>query len=1026
MSRIAPAPSAPTPPLGRELSSDDPPPAVIWRGSTPAPEELDGDFQASDEGSAIDYGATFHCERGHILTEADSDKHTLCDQCFKLVADGKVHTCLKCSYVLCHACSVARLASEMSKGVERLERNLQEISDKRCFSCPAGHPLVFVSPAGAQEAICARCKDRRVPPGLRCETCSNFQLCTTCLLVEAEDSARGGSGEQPDEALVKRYWGIKCMRHRRRATVTILDGKELYFDFFCIMCKRGLLEEDPGDPIQEGETVVMCTVPRCELALCRRCSDALVRTRLVASRVHPTRMDFTRTDLSVEVGRYPFMCTLCGVYYRPDPETNEPLVWLSDEKTCFTMCIKCMAEDRIMKCTASVSGAPVADQFPNYSQWEAFATKQERLYEKDFRVTSILDTPSLNTGEVAFRELELKVHLLGKMPMPIVYEVEVALARKELLKDFDPLLRKLLMHSKWPLHTAMRLLNHAQKCRDAYDQTAAIWTTQVEHLQKITVEMIEHFDEPGYLKNVIMDPRPGDQEPPTSILELALEAGHTEWLAHRAVQSVVMQKWESPLRTDENTDAATFVITRVALWFCAVLITFANKITRGRVGQSLPTIQARQKHPVTTLYTVEQDKTQMSLLDFFSMSPKTAFFLSFLFYMAFLGQVSYQASRTTRPHFEVWDIVLSIHISGLVLVELIQLAKRGFDYFESMWNYFDIIHLTTYIAVLSIKLSSSLVHNSETKTNLMIGYDCLFAAAVFMTYTRGLYVLLPFQRIGPMLVSFGRMLKDVSTFIVLALVVIIAFSFSLSILYNNSGKPYIQTGSTEEVVPEDPSDMWRLNLFFKVYKTFLFGINNMPNFDPYELDGGRMILTIIFILAFMVVTTIVLVNLLIAIMNNTYSTIMEKADHEHKAHFCSVVEEFSKTSPLPPPLNLVTVVVIPISILIARVMRAAPSWFCGCCYCSCLGSQCFHDVSPWSNPARGLFCLSVHRHTTSFLTVKRLAKACVAEAAVYDKLHGWLQDRLLKARDDEEEELKELIDKHTAEIFELSKQVAMN
>lgn len=57
--------------------------------------------------------------------------------------------------------------------------------------------------------------------------------------------------------------------------------------------------------------------------------------------------------------------------------------------------------------------------------------------------------------------------------------------------------------------------------------------------------------------------------------------------------------------------------------------------------------------------------------------------------------------------------------------------------------------------------------------------------------------------------------------------------------------------------------------------------------------------------SYLVVSNIVLVNLLIAMMGDTYGTIKEKADEEWKfGRLRSVVEANERMHPLPPPLNL--------------------------------------------------------------------------------------------------------------------------
>jgi large-conductance mechanosensitive channel len=724
-------------------------------------------------------------------------------------------------------------------------------------------------------------------------------------------------------------------------------------------------------------------------------------------------------NIQLNIAGYSFLCTVCETYYPPPDEDQDMLVWLCDTKVNFHMCLECCRENKLQKKLSRAPPQKGDAALPRYVQWRAFSLRQERLYEKDQPVTSITDATALDTSTEAYRELEIKIHTNGEMPRPLLYEVEIALAKQERMMDFDPLIRQLLIESKWPLHTAMRVLKLAKDAKEAYPETAAIWQNQIEHLEAVTVDMIEDFDEQAYIRQLLINPRPSNKTPPKPLLTLALEADHTKFLAHRVVQSVIQQKWESPMRLDEGSTPANFLISRVLLWITMHLIHFANWVSRGRLERSVVTIHDKQKHPIIDQFTHDLDKSAKHTLDFFSVSPKSAFYLNFSLYLVFVGVVSWGASRTALPKFDVADIVITIFIVGFVLQELKQLGKRRWDYFDSMWNYFDIAHLSTYIVVLVIKAVAAGIPSSSHQTNLLEAYDCFYAVAVFMTFTRGLYVMLPFQKVGPMLVSFGSMLRSVVTFLFLAIIVILAFAFSLQHLFNNANMPYRTDEELSQPVTEtELTPHLRGLLLLRIFITLIYGINNVPDLPPEKLTSGRFVIATLFMLGYMVVLTIVLINLLIAIVSRSHSEVMDQADNGHKAHFAGVVDEFTKTPPLPPPLNILTELVVPTVGVVARLMREGT--LCSCCYCNCLSKNCFHDESPWNSPQPGLFCMNVAKHTQYFLNSKRLYKAVFAEAAVRFKLAQWLRVTLTKP-DKDDDTLQEEIDEMTGRLAKLTR-----
>lgn len=77
------------------------------------------------------------------------------------------------------------------------------------------------------------------------------------------------------------------------------------------------------------------------------------------------------------------------------------------------------------------------------------------------------------------------------------------------------------------------------------------------------------------------------------------------------------------------------------------------------------------------------------------------------------------------------------------------------------------------------------------------------------------------------------------------------------------------------------------------------------SFDNHEVHTWNQHAGQILLWTYLVVSNIVLVNLLIAMMGDTYGVIKDKADEEWKfGRLLSVVESTERMSPVPPPLNL--------------------------------------------------------------------------------------------------------------------------
>eukprot|EP00727_Mastigamoeba_balamuthi_P014033 m51a1_g9252 hypothetical protein (1195) ;mRNA; r:21772-26772 len=1014
--------------------------------------DLDGDVLARDETNTKHSQVTnIQCDRGHNLTKATgkSGKQEQCDMCFNVIAPGAQYVvCKNCLSVLCSNCCDEKLNLELRPVLQRMTKRLDHLCSSGNLRCPEMHRMVPLVHREDPEERCTRCQRRVAPPGAKCPDCAAYVRCVRCLFEEQEEAVRSGAAAadypKPSGEIVRRYQGIKCNRHKRKAMVTTLGNRQ-HLGIECILCG-----ENVGDCAGEGKVVVMCPMSRCKVVLCNICADFVVRQRLLAQKHNPSTLPACSVDLSLEVGRYPFRCNMCEQYYTPDETEGMekvPLVWLSDHKTVFSMCLPCAARGALEPPSQELPPPPTESQLASlgasknssstsiamksmkestselifqsmqqgfhtasqpallllqtlrkkktkeeFKKWEDFALKQERKFERGLHTVSIIDTPLLKKSKEAWQELEEAVHLSQEMPVPIVYEIEVAISAHEESQGLDPFLRLLIQNCKWPIHTTLRLIKLANTYARKYVQTEAIWLAQAEYLQELSLQMLEKFDKPEHVRNLVINPRPHGHIP-KPLISLALEADHKKFLAHRYMHAVVLEKWHSPLRTEEGFSSSTFIITKMLLMIVTLVIRLTNKLSFGMLERSLATIQDRHAHPIVAIILVENDKSMLHLLDYFTVSPKLAYRLMFLSYCVFLVLVSVECGLSSKREFTTLEGWIAVWIVGLTMVELAQLWKRHLDYFESVWNYFDIVHLITYIGAYGVKIAANfMIAGSDELDYLLETYDCMLSIAIVLSYCRCLYMLLPIRAFGPFLVSFGGMMKNVAMFLIFAVMVIFAFSFALTKVFNPTDVEHDNPDSAD-VRFEYGSSMWRLILFIKILKTFGFGINNMPTLDPKDFTAGRYVVGVLFILLFMIVTTIVLINLLIAIMNDTCNDVESELESLDKATFAGVVEEFGESSPIPPPLNIVAIPIPPVINVFAWALRQV-GVMSRCCCCTGIHCGCgalFHEVSPWSKPAPGHFCYNVYMHTEFFMKAKRLNRALLAEAAAEKKLSPWLK-----------------------------------
>ncbi|VDO60307.1 unnamed protein product [Onchocerca flexuosa] len=141
-------------------------------------------------------------------------------------------------------------------------------------------------------------------------------------------------------------------------------------------------------------------------------------------------------------------------------------------------------------------------------------------------------------------------------------------------------------------------------------------------------------------------------------------------------------------------------------------------------------------------------------------------------------------------------------------------------------------------------------------------------------------------------------------FLVILLLFIAGFTLHITSIF----QPAYQPADTDDAQwmrlasPEQTLEM----LFFS-----LFGLVEPDTMPPLHLvpDFGKIILKMIFGI-YLLVTLIVLINLLIAMMSDTYQRIQAQSDKEWKFGRAILIRQMNKRSATPAPINMLTKLIV--------------------------------------------------------------------------------------------------------------------
>ncbi|KAL1512225.1 hypothetical protein AB1Y20_005487 [Prymnesium parvum] len=252
-----------------------------------------------------------------------------------------------------------------------------------------------------------------------------------------------------------------------------------------------------------------------------------------------------------------------------------------------------------------------------------------------------------------------------------------------------------------------------------------------------------------------------------------------------------------------------------------------------------------------------------------------------------------------------------------ISAEVEQLALQGVkEYLSDGWNKLDILSLCCMSAAFVVRMilvidggypsyNIGLAYGSIERLN-SIFQNCSVAAIITLIL-RSLEALSYNKDIGELYTIFLSMLSESAAVYIILCCYTVAFGVAFTAL--------LPQGITNAEVFERP-----------FFITFWALLGDFDLGEIYELTGSSAIITPMLLFTYTFLTTIFLVNLLIAQMTNTYEKIKERSRVYRLFQRVSLIVDYKDNRGAPPPLNLI--------MLVFHMMRWLYSSGCKCCGCN--------------------------------------------------------------------------------------------
>ncbi|KFO24000.1 Short transient receptor potential channel 2 [Fukomys damarensis] len=333
---------------------------------------------------------------------------------------------------------------------------------------------------------------------------------------------------------------------------------------------------------------------------------------------------------------------------------------------------------------------------------------------------------------------------------------------------------------------------------------------------------------------------------------------------------------------------------------------------------------------------------------------------SYLWFLIFLlGEslaMEMQLSTFSGRSQSVWETSLHmIWVTGFLWFECKEVWIEGLrSYLLDWWNFLDVVILSLYLAAFALRLliaGLALVSCRDASDSAACRYfttaersewrtedpqflaEVLFAITSMLSFTRLAYILPAHESLGTLQISIGRMIDDMIRFMFILMIILTAFLCGL----NNIYVPYQET-----------EQLGNFNETFQFLFWTMFGMEehkvvDMPQFLVPEFVG-RALYGI-----FTIVMVIVLLNMLIAMITNSFQKIEDDADVEWKfARSKLYLSYFREGLTLPVPFNI-----LPTPKAFFYLLRTIFRFICCCCSCCKTEKPDYPPIPTFANPGAG-------------------------------------------------------------------------
>ncbi|XP_057292178.1 transient receptor potential cation channel subfamily M member 3-like isoform X1 [Hydractinia symbiolongicarpus] len=415
------------------------------------------------------------------------------------------------------------------------------------------------------------------------------------------------------------------------------------------------------------------------------------------------------------------------------------------------------------------------------------------------------------------------------------------------------------------------------------------------------------------------------QFPQQTCLKLAIASNHKEYVSHSAVQVLLNDVWTAAIKQKDITSAQVLTAMFFPPYIC-YKFDFRNsaelkKMVKAEDADSdgkdettdkknledESSTSESQTHLVGTKqpnYSSINEETRMEksqelpwyqkLIEFYFKTPMTKFYANVIAYFVFLGLFAYVAISKKNSKMEIPEYILIIFVVNLLVEEINQfinsesptLSSKFKEWSSNKWNLMDFVAIVLFFVALGLRLHSSTAD---------IGH-LLYALDAGLWILRLLDVFYAHRILGPYVVMIYKMFIDMMYFLVILFVFLLAY------------------GVATKAILQPQAAGWHMlrDIFFHPYYNIYGELfidrdpenNSTTRFGTPTINSYAEPIAWTLLGAYLLIANVLLLNLLIAIFNNTFTEVEENSSQIWKFERYHLIIEYANRPALVPPFML--------------------------------------------------------------------------------------------------------------------------